>query len=137
MADVLTQQQRSYNMSQIRSSWTTQERVIHGFLKALKVRHRMHPLIPGKPDILVLPGLAVYLHGCFWHGCPGCYVPPKSREDYWHPKIERNRRRDRRNAAAARRAGYATLKIWEHEIKRDCGRCLGRLVRAARAIDGR
>lgn len=133
MPDVLTQQQRSFNMSRIRSRWTAQERLVHGLLKAFRVRHRMHPPIPGKPDVLVIPGLAVYLHGCFWHGCPRCYVPAKSRQDYWHPKIDRNRMRDRRNAMAVRRAGYRTLCLWEHDLKRDAPACVRRILRAAQA----
>src|SRR2546428_13752132 len=67
--DVLTKAQRSFNMSRIGSRWTAQERALHGLLKGRKVRHRMHPVLPGKPDVLVLPDLVVYIHGCFWHGC--------------------------------------------------------------------
>jgi DNA mismatch endonuclease (patch repair protein) len=118
MTDVLTPSQRSFNMSRIRSRWTRQERELHAHLKARKIRHRMHPVIPGKPDALLLPDVAVFLHGCFWHGCRRCYVPPKTREEYWLPKIEGNRRRDRRNARAARRAGFRVLQVWEHDLVR-------------------
>lgn len=127
MSDVFAAEVRSYIMSRIRSRWTSQESAIHSYLKGWKVHHWMHPAIPGNPDILVLPNLAVYLHGCFWHGCPHCYVPPKSRQDYWHPKISRNRARDRRNAAAARRAGYQILRLWEHEVKSDAAKCVARI----------
>lgn len=116
-------------MSRIRSRWTLQERAIHGYLKGWKVPHRMHPDVPGVPDILVANRLAVFLHGCFWHGCLKCYVPPKSRKAYWHPKIEGNRERDKKNMAAARRAGYRVLQIWEHDYKRDPERCARRILR--------
>ena len=129
--DVLTQSQRSFNMSRIRSRWTAQERSLHGLLKGWKVRHRMHPVLPGKPDVLVTPDLVVFIHGCFWHGCRECYVPPKSRQDYWHPKIDGNRARDRRNSAAARRSGFRVLALWEHEFKRNAANCVARIVRAA------
>ena len=128
MADWLTREQRSYNMSRIRSRWTAQEVAIHGYLKGRKVRHRMHPALPGNPDVLVFPDLAVYLHGCFWHGCPRCYVAPKSRKAYWHPKIGRNRARDKRNAAAAQRAGYRILSLWEHDLKGNAAACAARIA---------
>lgn len=132
MADRLTAEQRSFNMSRIRSRWTAQERAAHSYLKGRKVRHRMHPAIPGNPDILVLPNIVVYLHGCFWHGCRRCYVPPKSKEDYWRPKIDRNRARDRRNAAAARCAGYRVLSLWEHDLKTRAAACLARIAAIAK-----
>jgi DNA mismatch endonuclease (patch repair protein) len=129
--DVLTQAQRSFNLSRIRSRWTAQERELHGLLKGRKVRHRMHPPLAGKPDVLVLPDLVVFIHGCFWHGCRTCYVPPKTRQDYWHPKIDGNRARDRRNTVAARRSGFRVLSLWEHEFKKDAAACVTRIVRAA------
>jgi DNA mismatch endonuclease (patch repair protein) len=119
-------------MSRIRSRWTAQERALHGFLKGRKVRHRMHPVLPGKPDVLVGRDLVVYIHGCFWHGCPECYIPPKSRQDYWHPKIDGNRLRDRRNVAAVRRAGFRVMCLWEHDFKHDPASCINRIARAAK-----
>jgi DNA mismatch endonuclease (patch repair protein) len=130
--DVLTPSQRSFNMSRIRSRWTAQERELHALLKGRKVRHRMHPPLAGNPDVLVLPNLVVFIHGCFWHGCRACYVPPKTRQHYWHPKIDGNRARDRRNTAAARRAGFRVLSLWEHQFKRDAASCVSRITRAAR-----
>src|SRR3989442_12299645 len=93
--DVLTQSQRSFNMSRIRSRWTAQERALHGLLKGRKVRHRMHPVLAGKPDVPVLPDLVGYIHGCFWHGGRACYVAPESRQNYWHPQIGGKPTRDR------------------------------------------
>jgi DNA mismatch endonuclease (patch repair protein) len=133
MPDAFSATVRSYIMSRIRSRWTTQERVIHGYLKGWKVPHRMHPRIPGGADVLVLPNLVVYLHGCFWHGCPRCYVPPKSRVAYWRPKIQRNRNRDRKNIAAAKKAGYRVLELWEHDFKRGHSELARRILRRARA----
>jgi DNA mismatch endonuclease (patch repair protein) len=131
MPDVFSTAVRSYIMSRIRSQWTRQERTIHGYLKGWKITHRMHPEVPGRPDIVVRGRLAVYLHGCFWHGCAACYVPAKSRQDYWHPKIEGNRVRDRKNMAAARRAGYRVLELWEHDYKSSPARCARRIVKRA------
>jgi DNA mismatch endonuclease (patch repair protein) len=128
MPDAFPAATRSYIMSSIRSRWTLQERTVHAYLKSKKVQHRMHPEIPGKPDLLVAERLAVYLHGCFWHGCPVCYVPPKSRQEYWYPKVAGTRRRDLKNARAARRAGYTTFRIWEHDMKRSPTDCVDRIV---------
>jgi DNA mismatch endonuclease (patch repair protein) len=134
MPDVFPATVRSYMMSRIRSRWTIQERVIHGYLKGWRLHHRMHPEVPGRPDIVVLPRLAVYLHGCFWHGCAKCYVPPKSHQSYWHPKIEGNRARDRRNTSATKRAGYRVIEIWEHDYKRSPELCAQRIRKRARRL---
>lgn len=131
MVDVLSPASRSYNMSRIRSRWTFQERTIHSYLKGWKVRHKVHPPVPGKPDFLIGKRLAVYLHGCFWHGCPKCFVPPKSRTEYWYPKIRGNKTRDRKNALNAKKTGLAIVQIWEHEFKKDPRRCAEKIVRAA------
>jgi DNA mismatch endonuclease (patch repair protein) len=57
--------------------------------------------------------------GCFWHGCPHHYVASKSSKEYWSPKIQRNRERDRRQTAALESAGWTVLRIWEHESAAD------------------
>ena len=110
--------ERSKRMSLIRSKWTKQEKKLHNFLKGNKVKHRMHPKLPGSPDIL-LPEkeLAIFLHGCFWHKCPKCYREPQSRRNYWVPKIERNVRRDEKNKRLLRGQGLNTRTIWEHQIE--------------------
>lgn len=128
--DNLTKEQRSYCMSRIRSKWTVQEKNIHNFLKGHKIKHKMHPNIEGCPDILLTKTkTTVFLQGCFWHKCPKCYKEPKSRKEYWLPKIEKNRRRDRKNAKLLKSKGFKVLKIWEHEIKKDFDKVLNRLVK--------
>lgn len=120
MADVYSKEKRSEIMRKIRGKWTKPEREVHNLLKSAHVRHRMHPRIPGNPDVLVKDrNLAVFLDGCFWHGCPKHYKAPKSNTGYWGPKIEANRRRDVRKRAAVRKAGYRTLRIWECEQTRE------------------
>lgn len=66
-------------------------------------------------------------------GCARCYVPPKSLEDYWRPKIENNRRRDRSNAARARRAGLRVMVPWEHDLEADAAGFVARALRRIRA----
>lgn len=71
--------------------------------------------LPGTPDI-VLPvrKVAVFVNGCFWHGCPFHHVPPKHNRNWWKAKIARNKERDRLRAAQLRRMGWSALTVWEH-----------------------
>ena len=59
--------------------------------------------------------MAVFVDGCYWHGCPLHYSPPRTNAGYWGPKIERNRRRDGLVNAELQGAGWTVLRIWEHE----------------------
>lgn len=98
MADVHTPEQRSYNMSRIRSKHTKPELLVRRFLFAQGFRYRLHDKkLPGSPD-LVLPKYrtVIFVHGCFYHGHEGCryFVVPKTRTDWWLEKIEKNRRPD-------------------------------------------
>lgn len=73
--------------------------------------------LPGKPDFIFLTKkVAVFVDGCFWHGCPKCYRRPHSRQEYWDAKVLYNLSRDRRNRARLRRMGWRVLRVWEHEI---------------------
>ena len=120
MADRLSPEVRSRLMSRIRSKDTGPERAVRSLLHSLGFRFRLHRKdLPGTPDI-VLPGRAavVFVHGCFWHG-HACKVDkmPKSRTDYWGPKIEANRARDVRKAAKLRRLGWKVVTVYECELK--------------------
>ncbi len=117
-------------MSRIRSKWTKQEKTVHNFLKGMKIKHKMHPKIPGNPDILITEKtLVVFLHGCFWHKCPKCFKEPKSNKKYWIPKIERNVERDRENILSVRKHGYKALNLWEHDINIDITKIIEKLIR--------
>ena len=131
MADNLTVEQRSRCMSRIRSKWTLQEKRIHDRLKGLKIKHKMHPQIAGRPDI-VLPKskTAVFLHGCFWHKCPRCYKEPKSNVQYWLPKIEKNVERDKANARLLKKDSWKVMRIWEHEIKNNFDSAVEKILHA-------
>ena len=120
MADRISQEARSRLMSRIRSKDTGPERAVRSLLHSLDFRFRLHRKdLPGTPDI-VLPGRSavVFVHGCFWHG-HACKVDkmPKSRTDYWGPKIEANRVRDVRKAAKLRRLGWKVVTVYECELK--------------------
>jgi len=129
MADIMTKKQRSYTMSRIRSKWTKQEKLVHNKLKSLHIKHQMHPKIKGSPDIILKnKKIAVFLHGCFFHKCPKCYVEPKSNKNYWVPKITRNVSRDKKNLKALKLAGFKVLCVWEHEIKKDFERVITKII---------
>ena len=94
---------------------------VRSILHRLGYRFRIHRKdLPGKPDI-VLPGrnAVVFVHGCFWHGHI-CKIEkmPKSRTDYWGPKIKANQQRDRRKSRQLRSLGWRVITVWECELKK-------------------
>jgi DNA mismatch endonuclease (patch repair protein) len=122
MVDNRTESSRSALMSRIGSRNTAPELIVRRLLHALGYRFRLHRKdLPGKPDI-VLPGRrkAIFVHGCFWHA-HGCRIgrPPKSRPEFWGPKLARNKARDAENEASLRQLGWEVLTVWQCEIKDD------------------
>lgn len=120
MVDNRTVQSRSALMARIRGKNTAPELVVRRLLHRLGYRFRLHRKdLPGKPDI-VLPGrrTAIFVHGCFWHA-HGCKIgrPPKSRSEFWLPKLERNRARDAENEAALESKGWSVLTLWQCEVR--------------------
>jgi DNA mismatch endonuclease (patch repair protein) len=99
---------------------TGPEIVVRKLLHRLGLRFRLHRQdLPGRPDI-VLPRrrTAVFVHGCFWHGhrCSKGRLP-KSRPDYWIPKIAGNKRRDRRNLNSLKKLGWRPIVVWQCETR--------------------
>jgi DNA mismatch endonuclease (patch repair protein) len=124
MVDNRTEASRSALMSRIGSKNTAPELVVRRLLHAMGYRFRLHRRdLPGTPDI-VLPRLrkAIFVHGCFWHA-HGCRIgqPPKSRPEFWAPKLARNRARDTEKSEALGRAGWDVLTLWQCEIKERTG----------------
>ncbi len=113
---------RSALMSRIRSSGTSPELAVRRMLHARGLRFRLHRKdLPGRPDI-VLPKYrtAIFVHGCFWHQHQECHLAskPKTRTDYWQPKLAGNVERDVRNKAALQLLGWKVETIWECDIRR-------------------
>lgn len=74
--------------------------------------------LPGKPDIFFREHqIAVFVDGCFWHGCPKCGHYPKTRNSFWKTKILRNKERDKKNRQELRKDGVKVVSIWEHSLK--------------------
>lgn len=118
MADVLTKEQRSYNMSRIRGSNTTPEIRVRKMLWASGLRYRLKSRLPGKPDIVFPTAkLAVFVDGCFWHGCPLHMKWPDRRAKFWRDKIGGNIKRDKQVTAQLEAMGWSVLRLWEHEVK--------------------
>lgn len=128
MADVLTPAQRRYCMSQIRGKNTKPEIYLRRALSAINLRYRLKNTLPGKPDI-VFPAtrVAVFVDGCFWHGCPRHSVRPKTNTKFWDTKIKANKRRDESVNKLLRKNGWCVLRIWEHEIEINLDRCVSKI----------
>lgn len=120
VADVLTPEQRKLNMSRIRGKDTKPELLIRRGLHARGFRYKLHDRkLPGRPD-LVFPryGAILFIHGCFWHGhnCP-LFKTPATRQEFWTEKIDGNRARDKKNAAALLKLGWRVVIVWECSLR--------------------
>jgi DNA mismatch endonuclease (patch repair protein) len=121
MADVLTPQQRSFNMSRIRNRDTRPEMIVRAIVHRLGYRYRLHKKeLPGKPDIvLVRHRKIIDVHGCFFHmhKCRFGRVVPATNSKFWRDKRLSNVERDRRNLRALKRDGWRVMVVWECETK--------------------
>lgn len=138
MADTLSPSERSARMALVRSRDTGPERHVRALVRSLGHRYVLqgHSL-PGTPD-LVFPKAkkVIFVHGCFWHRHPSkrCKLArlPKSRPEFWIPKLEQNRLRDIKNQRAINRLGWRYMVVWEchlhdeSDVMKRLGRFLGR-----------
>lgn len=115
--DRVSKEKRSWIMSRIRS-----ESSIESVPKALVgLRLRRHPRgIPGNPDFAnKKKKVALFIDGCFWHGCPKHFRMPRSNVAFWAGKIRRNRSKDRATTRNLKRDGWRVIRIWEHSLKKE------------------
>jgi len=114
-----TPEQRRHIMQSVKSKNTGPEMALRRMLHAKGYRYRLHRKdLPGRPDIVFASKRkAIIVHGCFWHGhqCSKGKLP-KSKLNYWLPKIEQNKARDARNVANLEVAGWQVLVVWQCEI---------------------
>lgn len=124
--DRIDAERRSENMKRIRSTETRPELHVRKLVRNLGYSgYRLHRKdLPGKPDIAFIGRRkAIFVHGCFWHQHPdpGCLDGrlPKSRQEYWLPKLERNQKRDATAFKQLVEAGWTVLVIWECDLRRE------------------
>ena len=122
MADIVSPEKRSQNMSAIRSKNTKPEVYLRKLLFAQGYRYRIaDKSVPGHPDIFLRKyNTAIFVNGCFWHRHPGCKYAytPKSRVEFWQKKFDDNVRRDSAVKAELLEHGIKLLTVWECAIRR-------------------
>nr|WP_295559204.1 very short patch repair endonuclease [uncultured Hyphomicrobium sp.] len=111
----------SEHMARIRKVDTKPEMIVRQLVHAMGYRFRLHRRdLPGAPD-LVFPSRrkVIFVHGCFWHrhDCPDGRKIPRSKPEYWIPKLERNKQRDKTSVAQLEKLGWQTLTLWECQLK--------------------
>ena len=121
--DNLSRVERSEIMRRVRSKDTRPELHVRKLVHALGYRYRLHAGdLPGQPDLVFRrKQKVIFVHGCFWHRHKACSLArlPKSRLDFWIPKLEGNRQRDQRNRRALLKDGWKVLTVWECETRDD------------------
>ena len=119
--DVFSPEKRSAVMRRVKGRDTSPELAVRAILRAAGIGYRLGGMgLAGRPDI-VMKGrrVAVFVHGCFWHGhdCARGARKPKANAEYWTAKIDRNRARDARVAAELEAAGWRVLTVWECDLR--------------------
>jgi len=121
VVDTLTPEERSEIMARVRSKNMRPELAVRMLVFAMGYRYRLHARdLPGSPDLVFRRRRKViFVHGCFWHRHSNCALArlPKSRIEFWTPKLEGNRKRDEKNRRALRRDGWSVLTVWECQLK--------------------
>ncbi len=105
-------------MARIKGRNTSPELALRRALWAAGLRYRLHRKLPGTPDVAFVGArVAVFMDGCFWHGCPLHYSFPSTRPEFWAAKLRGNVERDSRVDTQLAELGWTTLRFWEHELK--------------------
>jgi len=124
MPDMFDPEKRSEIMAKVHSTNTTPEIRVRKLLHSMGYRFRLHRRdLPGSPDI-VLPKYktVIFIHGCFWHGCPTCRharIRPVANAEYWDKKLNRTLERDKNNIVTLEQLGWRVMVIWECETRRN------------------
>lgn len=123
---------RSELMSRVRSKHSSAERALRSALHAEGLRFGLHRRVEGVAVDIVFPGprVAVFVDGCFWHGCPIHATLPKTNRKYWLPKLAENRERDRRQTLKIRSGGWKVFRVWEHDCLPVSKRVVSQIVKA-------
>ena len=129
MADVMSPEQRSMCMARIKGRNTGPEILLRQALWAANLRYRLHSKLPGRPDVVFSRyRLAVFVDGCFWHGCKEHGVMPKGNGLFWKKKLGGNVDRDGRVNQELRNLGWRVFRVWEHDVERDTVGVVSKIV---------
>ena len=139
MADIISEEKRSWNMSRIRGKDTKPELAVRSLLHKMGYRFRLHRRdLPGKPDIVLKKySTVIFVHGCFWHrhkDCKYAYMP-KSRVKFWKEKFAGTIKRDREHQRQLKELGWEVHVIWECETK-DMNRLIKMTNKISQEING-
>lgn len=108
-----------------RGNKTTELTLCDALAKAGISGFNLQEKLIGNPDLYFpLYKLAIFLDGCFWHGCPTCGHIPKTNNEYWKTKIRRNKERDVEKSQQLKGQGYIVLRFWEHELLENVDECV-------------
>ena len=136
MADIWSSTKRSEVMARIRKRDSGPELALRKHFSLAKIPYQIYADLPGTPDMIVEGSrLAVFVHGCFWHGCPRHYRAPRTNVEYWSEKLRRNKTRDAAIARRIRAMGWHCSIVWECELTRNPRRAIARLLRRLEKIE--
>ena len=129
-------------MQRVRQKNTSAELELRRALHALGLRYRIHLNILKQPrrvaDIAFIgPKVAVFVDGCFWHGCPLHATWPKTNADFWRAKILANQERDRDTNTRLRKGGWIVVRVWAHESVQESAERIAALVRGRSMLKSR
>jgi len=121
-------------MARVRSKDTDSEIRLRKVLWQKGLRYRVRFKLPGTPDIaFVKKRVAVFVDGCFWHGCPVHYRAPMSNAEFWTEKLRINVNRDRLADSRLNEMGWAVVRVWAHEVNDDISQVIQRITKAVTA----
>lgn len=119
-------------MKRVKQKDTAAELALRTALHGIGLRYRLNRRIEGVvvDVVFVTAKVAVFVDGCFWHGCPLHASFPKTNQSYWLPKLAENKERDLRQSAKLRSAGWFVIRVWEHDCLPTSPKTAGRIAKA-------
>jgi DNA mismatch endonuclease (patch repair protein) len=137
LVDCFSKEQRSALMGRVRQRDTKPEVLLRKALWARGLRYRKHKKVAGiRPDLLVAQhSTAIFVDGCFWHGCPTHYSEPASNSTFWKNKIATNTQRDQSNNRVLTENGWRVIRIWECEIEDDLNAVVERVANTIKRLE--
>lgn len=129
MTDIFSKKKRSEIMSKIGSKDTNPEKKLRSALWNLGLRYRKHYKVEGVEVDIAFPKqkIAIFVDGCFWHGCEECKSIPENNREFWKDKIERNQERDEKQTEKLESEGWKVIRVWEHEISDELGKTVEKI----------